>query len=341
MIKLSIIVPVYKVEEYLDICVTSLVKQTMRDIEIILIDDDSPDNCPSLCDEWARRDQRIKVIHKKNGGLGLARNSGLDIATGEYVTFVDSDDYICADTYQYLMDKYDKSCPDVIFYQFMKFSDETNAHPMISKERTVLHSEDIDKLKMDIIAADSLIKSERIIKCSACTAIYKREIINKTGLRFHSERELVSEDMIFNLDFLTDASKVCIDDSVLYFYRENPKSLTHSIDLNKLNRFDTFDKYLRENIKRWGLKEDAHIRISRLLISTYRATLANILSSKQEIKIKKTFFKKATGSESLKKAMKTYPWTHFGIYPKMFFLSIRYNLFWVALSLANMRSRFN
>ena len=92
--KISIIVPVYKVEQYLDRCVNSLVNQTYKNIEIILVDDGSPDNCPQMCDDFARKDSRIRVIHKKNGGLSDARNTGLRMATGEYVMYVDSDDYI-------------------------------------------------------------------------------------------------------------------------------------------------------------------------------------------------------------------------------------------------------
>ncbi len=92
--KFSIIVPIYKVEECLERCVKSLVNQTEKDIEIILVDDGSPDKCPKMCDEFAKMDNRIKVIHKENGGLSDARNAGLDVAKGEYVLFVDSDDYI-------------------------------------------------------------------------------------------------------------------------------------------------------------------------------------------------------------------------------------------------------
>ena len=92
--KFSIIVPIYKVEEYLDRCVESLIRQTEKDIEIILVDDGSPDSCPAMCDEWAKKDERIRVVHKENGGLSDARNAGLNIATGEYVLFVDSDDYV-------------------------------------------------------------------------------------------------------------------------------------------------------------------------------------------------------------------------------------------------------
>ena len=92
--KISIIVPVYKVEQYLERCVRSLINQTYKNVEIILVDDGSPDQCPQMCDNYASDDLRIKVIHKKNGGLSDARNAGLRIATGEYVMYVDSDDYI-------------------------------------------------------------------------------------------------------------------------------------------------------------------------------------------------------------------------------------------------------
>lgn len=90
----SVIVPVYKVEPYLDRCVASILAQTYPNLEVILVDDGSPDNCPALCDAWAQRDARIRVIHKKNGGQSDARNAGLDAASGAYISFVDSDDYI-------------------------------------------------------------------------------------------------------------------------------------------------------------------------------------------------------------------------------------------------------
>ncbi len=94
---ISVIVPVYKVEKYFDECVESIVNQTYRNLEIILIDDGSPDNCPQMCDDWTKRDARIRVIHKENGGLSSARNAGLDVCKGEYIAFVDSDDFIHRD----------------------------------------------------------------------------------------------------------------------------------------------------------------------------------------------------------------------------------------------------
>lgn len=104
MEKVSVIVPIYKVEAYLNKCIQSILAQTYEKLEIILVDDGSPDNCPAMCDAWAAKDSRIQVIHKENGGLSDARNAGLKVATGEYVAFIDSDDYIAPDFIQKLFD---------------------------------------------------------------------------------------------------------------------------------------------------------------------------------------------------------------------------------------------
>ena len=94
----SVVLPIYGVEKYLDRCITSIVNQTYSNLEIILVDDGSRDNCPQMCDDWAEKDSRIKVVHKANAGLGMARNTGIDNATGEYICFFDSDDYVALDT---------------------------------------------------------------------------------------------------------------------------------------------------------------------------------------------------------------------------------------------------
>ena len=122
----SIIVPIYNVEKYIDRCMRSLLQQTLRDIEIIMVDDGSPDNCPAICDVYARKDVRVKVIHKKNGGLSDARNAGLDVATGEYVAFIDSDDYTSIDAYEILYNKAKETNADIVYAGFtMQNSDGT------------------------------------------------------------------------------------------------------------------------------------------------------------------------------------------------------------------------
>lgn len=102
---ISVIVPIYKVQDYLDECVESIINQTYSNIEIILVDDGSPDECPNMCDAWAKKDSRIRVVHKKNGGLSSARNAGIEVANGEYICFVDSDDFICKDALENLYNR--------------------------------------------------------------------------------------------------------------------------------------------------------------------------------------------------------------------------------------------
>lgn len=122
--KISIIIPVYNVEKYLDRCVESVINQTFRNLEIILVDDGSPDNCPALCDEWARKDNRIIVIHKDNGGQAEARNIGIERATGDYIGFVDSDDMIARTMYNDLLQIIEKYHADLVGCRHIVFDDK-------------------------------------------------------------------------------------------------------------------------------------------------------------------------------------------------------------------------
>ena len=121
--KVSIIVPVYKVEKYLRKCIDSIINQTLKDIEIILVDDGSPDNCGKICDEYAAKDTRIKVIHKENGGLSSARNAGMEVAEGEYIGFVDSDDWIESDMYMTLWQKAKDINADLVNSDYFRNND--------------------------------------------------------------------------------------------------------------------------------------------------------------------------------------------------------------------------
>ena len=114
----SVIVPVYKVEKYLNRCVNSILNQTYKDLEVILVDDGSPDSCPEICDGYAQKDKRVKVIHKENGGQGSARNSGLDVARGEYILFVDSDDYIAKNLIEITLQKAERFDADMVIFDY-------------------------------------------------------------------------------------------------------------------------------------------------------------------------------------------------------------------------------
>lgn len=117
---ISVIVPVYKVENYLNQCLESIVKQTYSNLEILLVDDGSPDRCPEICDEWARREKRVRAIHKRNGGLSDARNAGLALAQGELVMFVDSDDWIAPEMAEKMLEAMEREEADMVICQYIK-----------------------------------------------------------------------------------------------------------------------------------------------------------------------------------------------------------------------------
>lgn len=243
MALVSIIVPIYNVEEYLHRCLNSIIHQTYKNIEIILVDDESPDNCPSLCDEYAQKDKRIKVIHKKNEGLGLARNSGLEIANGDYVAFVDSDDYVESDMVEKL---YHECCANELDAVFADFYVDGNSgfKKSSSLEKLYNNSQLMEELRLDMVGADPEYPSCSKIQYSVWRGLYSLKLINNNNLRFPSEREFISEDIIFNLNFLKFAQRVKIVPSKFYHYCFNGNSLTHSYRKDRWDKQIFLLKYL-------------------------------------------------------------------------------------------------
>lgn len=141
MPKISVIIPIYKVEPYLDACIDSVVKQTYTDMEIILVDDGSPDNCPAMCDAWAKRDSRIRVLHRPNGGLSAARNSGLDIATGDFIAFADSDDRLEPDILEKALARQQRDGADLVIFNYVCTNEKNE--PLQEPDYTIFHDEQL------------------------------------------------------------------------------------------------------------------------------------------------------------------------------------------------------
>lgn len=322
MPKVSIIIPIYKVEKYLDKCVLSAINQRLRDIEIILVDDESPDGCPQMCDEYAKQDCRIKVVHKKNGGLGFARNSGLEVATGEYVTFLDSDDFVDLCTYTHLYDIAKKENLDAIYYRFKRFTNEDEAKPEEPcKEIMKYENENVKDLMLDIIASEPSAKVDHKIHCSSCTAMYRFEIINKNNVRFHSERELISEDLIFNLDFLKYAGKVAFNNGAHYHYRVNPTSLTNAIRTDRVEKNLALYSYIKDNIENWGLNyEKGYERACRFFIGSSRMAISLYMNSKKS-KNKSQWLKSEINRPVWDTIFASYNWKALPKYQSLFFYS--------------------
>ncbi len=313
--KVSVIVPVYNVEKYLDRCVQSIRNQTLRDIEIILVNDGSPDNCPAMCDEYARQDSRIKVIHKKNAGLGMACNSGLDAATGEFVAFCDSDDWIEAEMYETQYGEAIGNNADMVFTGLKRVGSDGKVlsylpHP-ISKE---VHDRDsLHELVMDIIASEPRVRMDRRMQVSAKIVLYRRELLRSNNLRFASEREFPSEDLIFNVSALLEANRVCIIPHSFYNYFVNISSITSTVKPNHFDKMMRTASLLRSKITEYLPNDNGdsaktlNRRISRFIIGESRSFSRQILASHLSYANKKRHLLKLITNDRFKNAISDYP----------------------------------
>lgn len=323
MPKISIVIPVYNVEKYLDKCVQSARNQTLQDIEIILVDDESSDGCPQLCNEYAKQDGRIKVVHKKNGGLGFARNSGLEVATGEYVTFLDSDDFVDLHTYEHLYNIAKAENLDALYYKFERFVDEDKVKEAeICNKITKYENDNVKELMLDIIASEPSEKVDHKVQCSSCTAMYRMDIIKQNNVRFHSERELISEDLIFNLDYLKYANKVAFNNGTHYHYRVNPTSLTSTIRTDRIEKNYKLYEYIKDNIEFWDLNlKKANERNDRLFIGNSRSSLIHYLQSSANRKDKVAWLRKQLEMPIWEQLSQTYRWKKLPIFQRFIFSS--------------------
>lgn len=327
MPKVSIIIPVYNVEKYLDQCVQSAINQTLQDIEIILVDDESPDGCPQMCDEYAKKDSRIKVVHKKNGGLGFARNSGLEVATGEYITFLDSDDYIDYNCYELAYQYIKRFGLDSIYFRCDRFSDTDKIETTIKyneiKNARIIEGAEIIDFSYNMIANKPHMTKDRDIDVSSCFALYNLSIIKGNKLEFHSERELVSEDLVFNLDYLKCVNKIAICDNKLYHYRINLSSLTRS---HRNDFIDRFYKQYEYMTKRYCDNEEALIRIKRNFIGYVRNRIKLIVKSSMSHKEKLAQITYFVTKPYWKEIYSTYPVKTMPFKHRLPFFMIRYKM---------------
>lgn len=335
MPKVSIIVPVYNVEAYLLECVESLRNQTLEDIEIILVDDESPDNCPEMCDRYAEEDSRIKVIHKKNEGLGFARNAGLSVATGEYVAFTDSDDYEDINTYEKLYRLAESLDGDVVYYKFI--GDVKND----ASTKCLTSDQEIRNLLLNMVAnAPERIK-DRDIQVSSCTGLYRRDLLEDNRIRFHSERELISEDLIFNIDILSCAKKVVVTELQFYFYRVISQSLTHTIrnDRHEMNK--NFYLYLKKRMHELGYGDEGEKRCVRLFLGYSRSTIFGICASNIKIKEKRIRVSDICTDEIFCRIHDEYPYKKLPIKYRIFFESMLVNNFCAIWLMSKISKRIN
>lgn len=235
----SVVVPVYKVEKYLDECVESILNQSYKNIEVILVEDGSPDRCPQMCDEWAQRDSRIRVIHKENAGLGEARNTGIENVMGEYLCFVDSDDYLQPDTIRNAYECLQREAVDIVLFGMTRVNSNGSIISRVVPRppQKVFLSETVQNILLPgILVRDPQTGADMGIPSSVWCIMFSMDLIRKTNWRFVSEREYISEDIYSLLVLFKNIESAAVLCESLYCYRVNPKSLT------KIYRDDRYEK---------------------------------------------------------------------------------------------------
>lgn len=242
MALISVIVPIYNVAKYLNRCVESLINQTFKDIEIILVDDGSEDNSGKLCDEWAEKDSRIKVIHKENGGLSSARNAGLDYICNkeikpEYITFTDSDDTVDLNLYSFFVYNSKNINPDIFIFEAKKVYENSIAKP-VNTQKFSVQTIDYDKIWEIVFSR---------LNNSSCNKIYKYNLIKDLRFPFGI---IHGEDLIFNLDYIIRCKNGVYTHAPFYNYYIRKNSITHQ----KLNNHSFDEIEIKDLAKKFVFK---------------------------------------------------------------------------------------
>ena len=229
----SIIVPVYNVEKYLDKCIESIVNQTYKNIELILVDDGSPDNCPKMCDEWSQKDNRVKVIHKENAGMSSARNVGIDNAQGEYLAFVDSDDWVDLNAFEVALKMISSDGYDLATFALLPEFDTETKQCISDYDINVCNQKELFNLILDT----------DYVCGYACNKLFKRNIVG--DLRF-DESLFVSEDLYFCTKYATKCKRAVYTTAKFYHYRQRNDSMTgeYKYNVRKLSVLTAYENIM-------------------------------------------------------------------------------------------------
>lgn len=241
-IKISIIIPVYKVEKFLKECVDSVVNQSYKNLEIILVDDGSPDSCPEMCDDLAKQDNRIVVIHKENGGLSDARNAGMKVATGDYFVFLDSDDYWMDNSFiETVVSEKLVEEKDVVFFGYTK-----DKNLLYNYKRNIDFENEFSNTSKEVFLQKAFYYDK--LQSTSCNKIVNTKLIKNFDMDFEKGR--LSEDIDWVARLILHGENFAYFDKYIYFYRENEESITHTMSSKTIVDL----KYNIEKIVSWSEK---------------------------------------------------------------------------------------
>lgn len=331
----SVVIPIYNVEKYLDRCISSVVDQTYRNLEIILVDDGSPDRCPGMCDQWADKDGRIRVIHKENAGLGMARNSGLEAASGKYIFFFDSDDYVELSTVEICVRHAEEHSADtVLFGRRDVYEDGRQGKAIHAEKLQVFRGAQVQNRLLP-----GLYTYAFGVGVSAWGKMYQREMFTANALRFPSERKIISEDAYFALEYFSKSDCSVLLPDVLYNYVNRDNSLSRGYRKDRQEKNDAFLQtcldYIRKNDLPDEVTKHLKVRYHGYTIAALKQIMASDLTDREKKKMIRTVFCSAVLRDTLS----------FDVLRldkptvKVFFLLLKFRLFGLCRWLLNRKMR--
>lgn len=278
--KVSIVVPVYNMNDYLAKCINSLISQTYQAIEVILVNDGSTDNSGVICDEFARRDDRIRVIHQENGGLSNARNNGTKAATGDFILYLDSDDWIDKETCMVTITTALQNSADIVFWSHKKeYADGQSKEIHLFDKDQIFQGDSqkwLHRRMIGLIGEELSNPTKTDAYNSAWGKLYRRSIISDNEFFFHNTQEIGSEDVLFNIQVFFQANKIIYVNSLFNHYRQdNPNAITKNHNSTLFPRFLNLFKHIEEFIKNNNLHQEYKIALkNRIALSMINNSLS-------------------------------------------------------------------
>ncbi len=347
--KVSIVVPVYNTEKYIERCMNSILNQTLKEIEIIIVDDGSKENCAKLCDELAKTDSRIKVVHKKNAGLGFARNTGIKEATGEYIGFVDSDDYIEPEMYEKLYSTASVNNADIVlsgicFVGGNMFSETGECiKKTFFDEETVFKNENMKMLLLGVVGALPNEPDDSRYGVSVCKNIFRKYLIDEKKINFLSERDILSEDSLFMVDYIKNAEIAVGVAGVYYCYCRNGESLSKSYKKERFEKSIVFLNELEKRLSETVEKEEYKLYLDRLIQGFGRILCSQEIMHARKEKIKYSTLRKRLReictNDKINNVLKSYPWYKLPVKQAAFAFAMKYRLFLLQKMMVLLRDR--
>lgn len=342
----SVIVPVYNVEKFIDKCVQSIIDQTMTDIEVVLVDDGSTDNSLARCKRWAKNDARVKAYHQENQGVSVARNLGIEKSTGEYIAFIDSDDWIEPNYLEVLYNAASKKKADISICGFyFDYPDEVVARGHFEKDMEFNGRDEISQIQIQILAKNmSKIKNNSGDRIGApWCKLFNASFIKENNLSFVPNLKR-SQDVVFNLYALEQANKIVYTNQPLYHYLINPDSVCVKFSKSILTNVNAYLKEIGKFIAKYH-KADAVFRDAyntKVCTSVYKCMFQyffdeNYPGTKADMKRELDAY---LDQEVFKKGLKNVKYQNLDKTEKVFVFFLKRRMYGVLLFLVKMRQKF-